>query len=187
MALYHAAINSWRSQTRLVDAAEIVECEPEAVGSPQVLHFLPKPLVNLASIRICILMLRFWRSTWLRENLRLLGFHDWDLLRVGDFGGTVPGLVIGGLRINLDELREVQRSLKVVVIADLYGWNPSVVIWIRCGAAATRKPSMKASVVGWFRSAKSEIQNEFGVSFVCHKVVGVADPAIVAGHSGISC
>jgi hypothetical protein len=33
--------------------------------------------------------------------------HDWDLLRVGDFGGTVPAFALGVLRVYLNKLREV--------------------------------------------------------------------------------
>jgi len=47
---------------RLVNPAEVVEREPEAVGGPEVFHFLLKAFVSRVMRRICILIVRFWRS-----------------------------------------------------------------------------------------------------------------------------
>ena len=45
-----------------MNAAEIVIGKVQGDGSPQVLHFLEKALVSLVSLRICIRIVRFWRS-----------------------------------------------------------------------------------------------------------------------------
>jgi hypothetical protein len=64
--------------------------------------------------RICIRMVRFWRSIWLVQIRFFSGFaHDWDLLRTDDFGGRVPALAVLGLAVHLDVHCVVARSESV--------------------------------------------------------------------------
>ena len=57
-----------------MNPAEIVVHEMKAVGRPEVSHFFENAFVSRVRRRICILMVRFWRSTMLVQILFGSGF-----------------------------------------------------------------------------------------------------------------
>ena len=74
--------------------------------------------------------------------------HDWDYLHGLNFRRTVSRFTFLGRPVDLDQLRERhQRSCSVLVIAERYGANPSVVIWKGLCSVAWRMPSTNTSVV----------------------------------------
>lgn len=93
---------------RFVNAAKVVEREPQRVCGLQILPFLAEgireprqPPHSHAERKILTFNMR-------RADESGIGIaHDWDRLRTHDFRGVVPLLPVPGPAVDLDESREV--------------------------------------------------------------------------------
>ena len=169
-----------RDAQRLVNPAEIVIGEVQAVRGPQVFPLLGEgvrlPGQTAHGYSDCE-VLAFYVA---RANLRGIGIaHDWDLLRVGDFRRAVPALAFGVGRVDLDELREVATVAesgcnRAQVGLEAIGADLEA---LRGGGGAK---ALNEGVGGGLRAtAKSEVENEFSISLDGYEAVGVTD-AVVA-------
>ena len=97
-----------RDAQGLVNSAEVVPSEVQAVRGPQVFPLLTER-IRQAREAAHTHADRQVRALDVRgTDLRWIGIaHDWDSLRVRDIGRAVPALAFRVLRIYLDELREV--------------------------------------------------------------------------------
>jgi hypothetical protein len=103
-----------------VNAAEVVVGEVQAVGRPKVSHFFERAFVNRVKRRICILIVKFWRSTWLVQIFAGSGLPMTGTRSVCvTSGGLYRRWPSGSLTYTLISCAKSQRSEGVVVIADL--------------------------------------------------------------------
>jgi len=98
---------------------------------------LLKAFVNRVNLRICILMVRFWRSTWdVQTRGRIGTADDWDNLRRNHFRRRVAALAFPACPVDLDELREVHAVAQRRFNRERIGREASALNWNGCDAVA---------------------------------------------------
>src|ERR1035437_2010315 len=175
-----------RDAQRLVNSAEVVVGEVEAVRGPKILPLLrervrqPREAAHLQTDGEILAL------DVAGANLRRIGIaHDWDLLRVRDIGRAVPALAFRVLRVDLDQLCEV------ATVAES-GRNRAHVGLESIGAdlealtAGSVAQALNKGVRGGLAAtAQGEIENQFGVAFDGNEAVGVTDAVIVRFKRGL--
>ena len=114
----------------LMNAAEVKVGEVQAVRRPQVLPLLRKGIRQPREATHAHTDRQIRALDMRRANHCGIGVaHDWDLLRVGESGGLYRRRSSSGAwAYTFTSWAKSQRSLNVVVTAEMYGWNPSVLI-----------------------------------------------------------
>ena len=159
-----------------VNAAEVVEGEPQAVGAPQVVPLLAEGIGKARHAAHLHTDGEILALDMAGANPLLFGVaHDWDLLRTDDFGGAVPALPVLIRAVDLD-VHGV-----VATVAERSGDCGDVGLETIGGDL---EPLLGGSRVaqafnenvrgGLIPAPKSEVEHELGMALHGHVAVGIA-------------
>ena len=164
---------------RAVNTAKVVIGEVQAVSRPKIIPLLresigePRKAAHLHSDRE-VLAFHMRRANPFRIGIA----HDWDSLRVGNIGGTVP-VFFAGLCVDFDQLRKVATVAKrggdrrdvrhKAISADLK-------MLIGSGKTQAFDESVRGGLI---TAAQGKVQNQLAVALDCDKAILIADGFIV--------
>lgn len=163
-----------------MNPAEIVVSEVQAVRRPKVVPLLAETVREsrkAAHLSTDSKVLAFHNRR--ADAARIRATHNWDHLRIDDFGGTVAPFAFARCAVHFDELGEIAAVMQCggdrgTIRLETVRGHLEVLMSGRMAQAFNE--NIRGGLIA---TAQREVENELGIAFDGDKTVGVTDAAIV--------